>query len=107
VRKDFGSGVADSLEVMRRQIPGKERAASDSHKNACPCAEFPIGRIAIETKGSNPAGGRTELGSGGFGYRVKHCHRPDRQDLFLENYVALNEVAKLFRWPRLHKVWKV
>src|SRR6266540_5027175 len=30
---------------MRRQIPGKEWAASDGRKNACPCAAFPVGRI--------------------------------------------------------------
>jgi hypothetical protein len=30
---------------MRRQVPGREWAASDGSKNACPCAAFPVGRI--------------------------------------------------------------
>src|SRR2546425_2911854 len=84
---------------MRRQIPGKEWAASDGSKNACPCAAFPVRRIlslliaaalaihlfigtttalAAETENA----GRTvqqeaglNRGSGGFAYPVSTANR--------------------------------
>src|SRR5215470_18186044 len=84
---------------MRRQIPGKEWAASDGSKDACPCAAFPVRRIlslpmvatlliylftgrttalAAETEDT----GRTlqqeaglNRGSGGFAYPVGTAHR--------------------------------
>ena len=88
-----------STLAMRRQIPGKEWAASDGSKNACPCAAFPVGYIlslpivaalaihlfigtttALAAETENP--GRTaqqeaglNRGSGGFAYPVSTTNR--------------------------------
>src|SRR2546427_735618 len=87
------------LQAIRRQIPGKEWAASDGSENACPCAAFPVGCIlslpivaalaihlfigttsALAAETENP--GRTvpqEAGlkrsSGGFAYPVSTANR--------------------------------
>src|SRR5262245_46957904 len=81
---------------MRRQIPGREWAASDGSKNACMCAAFPVGRIlslpivgalvihlfigtATALAAESESSGRTEVGlkrgSGGFAYPVSTANR--------------------------------
>src|SRR5262245_21685046 len=87
------------IPAMRRQIPGKDRAASDGSKDVCPRAAIPFGRIsslpmvaalaihlsigttmawAAETENA----GRTvqheaglNRGSGGFAYPVSTADR--------------------------------